>query len=122
MKSCGSSRSSHNDWRKFADINDCILYFARGKSSTWNPQFTPHDENYLKTHYNREDKNGRVYRLDNIIRSASMGPRPNLVYEYKGFTPPWGWRVIREKLEAIDKDSRLEWSKSGTTVPSSVSG
>jgi hypothetical protein len=42
-----------------------------------------------------------------------MGPRPNLAYEYKGYTPKWGWRVIREKLEAIDKDKRIEWAKSG---------
>src|SRR4051812_2383272 len=43
-----------------------------------------------------------------------MGPRPNLVYEYKGFTPPWGWRVVRPKLEALDQDGRVEWSRSGT--------
>src|SRR5450759_4071426 len=69
---------SHNDAQKFADVNDCILYYARSKEVTWNPQHVPHEENYLKTHYNRKDKTGRVYRLDNVIRSASMGPRPNL--------------------------------------------
>jgi site-specific DNA-methyltransferase (adenine-specific) len=42
-----------------------------------------------------------------------MGPRPNLSYEYKGYQPKWGWRVVREKLEAIDADGRLEWSKRG---------
>ena len=70
-----------------------------------------HGERYLKTHYNRRTPDGRIYRLDNIIRSASMGPRPNLVYEYDDFTPPWGWRVVREKLQAIDADGRLEWAK-----------
>lgn len=103
--------SSHNDARKFADIHDCILYYAKASGTTWNPQHVSHGENYLKTHYNRQTADGRVYRLDNIIRSASMGPRPNLAYEYKGFTPPWGWRVVREKLEALDKDGRLEWAK-----------
>jgi hypothetical protein len=42
-----------------------------------------------------------------------MGPRPNLAYEYKGYTPQWGWRMVREKVEALDKDNRLEWSGSG---------
>ena len=42
-----------------------------------------------------------------------MGPRPNLSYEYKGYKPEWGWRVVREKLEAIDADGRLYWSPSG---------
>ena len=105
---------SHNDARKFADINDCIFYYSRGKHSTWNRQYVSQEERYIKTHYNREDKAGRLYRLDNVIRSASMGPRPNLVYEYKGFTPKWGWRVVREKLEALDEAGRLAWSDSGT--------
>ena len=105
---------SHNDSKKFAEINDCILYYARANGAVWNPQFAPHDEGYLRTHYNKTDAKGRVYRRDNIIRSASMGPRPNLAYEFKGFTPKWGWRVVREKLEILDRVNRIEWSKSGT--------
>ena len=42
-----------------------------------------------------------------------MGPRPNLAYEYKGYTPEWGWRMKRDKLEALDRDGRLVWSDSG---------
>jgi DNA modification methylase len=103
--------SSHNDARKFADIHDCILYYAVGRVARWNPQHVSHGERYLRTHYNRRTPDGRSYRLDNIIRSASMGPRPNLVYEYKGFTPRWGWRVVLEKLEALDKAGRLRWAK-----------
>ncbi len=48
-----------------------------------------------------------------ILRSDSMGARPNLVYEYKGFTPgPAGWRVIPEKLEDIDRSGNLYWTTS----------
>lgn len=104
---------SHNDARKFADIHDCLLYYAKGSRPTWSPQHAAHNERYLAAHYNRRDQSGRVYRLDNIIRSASMGPRPNLVYEYKSFTPEWGWRVERPKLEALDESGRIEWVKSG---------
>lgn len=43
-----------------------------------------------------------------------MGPRPNLVYEYKGFTPEWGWRMVREKIAELGKAGRIQWSKSGT--------
>jgi len=62
--------------------------------------------------YGFEDARGR-YRLHEIIRTASMGPRPNLAYEYKGYTPQWGWRMIREKVDALDRDGRIEWGKSG---------
>lgn len=63
--------------------------------------------------YDRKDKTGR-YTDGPIIRSASMGERPNLVYEYKGFTPKqWGWRVEKSKLEEIDKKGNLGWTKNG---------
>jgi len=105
--------SAHNDARRFADVYDCILYYVRSRVATWNPQYAAHGEHYLKTHYGRTDKEGRQYRLDNIIRSASMGPRPNLAYEYKGYKPQWGWRVNLEKLKGIDKAGRLTWSATG---------
>ncbi len=48
-----------------------------------------------------------------ILRSGSMGARPSLVYEYKGFTPgPSGWRVSRAKLEEIDLRGDLYWTTS----------
>ena len=111
--------SSHNDAKRYADVCDYILYFGRSRDVVWNPQHQAHNEKYVRSHYNRETADGRAYRLDNIIRSASMGPRPNLAYEYKGFTPPWGWRVVLPKLQALDAAGRLMWSKGrqGGTTP-----
>ncbi|MDR2726240.1 MAG: HNH endonuclease, partial [Candidatus Adiutrix sp.] len=34
-------------------------------------------------------------------------------YEYKGYRPEWGWRLVREKVEALDRDGYLQWGKSG---------
>ncbi len=42
-----------------------------------------------------------------------MGERPNLTYEYKGFTPPFGWRMTKDKIAALDADNRIAWSASG---------
>jgi site-specific DNA-methyltransferase (adenine-specific) len=106
--------SSHNDAKRFADVHDTILYYAKSPDAVWNPQSLPHNEKYVQSHYARTDAAGRRYRLDNIIRSASMGSRPNLAYEYKGYAPQWGWRVKRDKLEALDAAGRLTWSRSGT--------
>ena len=103
--------SSHNDSRKWPHIHDMIFFYA-GKGFTWNPVFLEHDPDYVQNFYRFVDDRGR-YRLHEIIRTASMGPRPNLSYEYKGYKPEWGWRMIRSKVEALDNDNRLEWSKTG---------
>ncbi len=35
-------------------------------------------------------------------------PTPNLVYEYKGFSPPpKGWRMVEVKLAELDRDGRI---------------
>jgi len=104
--------SSHNDSKKWAAVHDTIFFYSKSDECIWNPVFTGHGEKYVAEFYRFKDDRG-VYRLDHIIRSASMGPRPNLAYEYKGYMPQWGWRTVREKLEELDKEARIEWSKSG---------
>ena len=104
--------SSHNDSHKWGAVHDTIFFYSKRDTFTWNEQFTDHDPKYIADFYTHKDERG-IYRLDHIIRSASMGPRPNLTYEYKGYTPEWGWRVLREKLEALDAEGRIQWSNSG---------
>jgi len=104
--------SSHNDSRKWGAVHDVLLYYGKTSKIVWNPVYTEHDPKYVSQFYTHRDKRG-IYRLDHIIRSATMGPRPNLTYEYKGYIPEWGWRVVREKLEALDRDERIERSSSG---------
>ncbi|ROL58801.1 site-specific DNA-methyltransferase, partial [Bacteroidetes/Chlorobi group bacterium ChocPot_Mid] len=59
------------------------------------------------------DDKGRYYQGP-IIRGSSMGLRPNLVYEYKGFIPKeYGWRMTKDKLKELDKKGDLGWSLNG---------
>ncbi len=104
--------SSHNDSKKWGSVHDTIFYYCKTDRYTWNEVYTEYNSEYIESFYNKKDKRG-IYRLDHIIRSATMGARPNLSYEYKGYKPEWGWRVIKEKLIALDKDNRIEWSKTG---------
>ena len=107
--------TAHSDTKgRFSHETDVIFFYTKSDGATWNPQYGGHSESYINSHYRHVDAAGRQYRHDNIIRSASMGPRPNLTYEFQGFTPPFGWRVHREKLEQIARSGRIHWSKSGT--------
>ena len=74
---------SHNDAKRFAMISDTLFYYVKSSKYSWNEQHLTHSENYLRTHYNKKSTDGRIYRLDNIIRSASMGPRLILLMSTK---------------------------------------
>jgi len=53
-------------------------------------------EEEIKEKFNLSDEYGHYY-IGPILRSPSMGARPNLVYEYKGFTPGFfGWRMTKK--------------------------
>ena len=104
--------SAHSDAKGFGQVCDYLLYYSMSNARTWNSISVPHDPQYVADAYRHEDELGR-YRHHEIIRTASMGERPNLAYEYKGYTPRWGWRMVLEKLENMDAQGLLIWSSKG---------
>jgi len=69
------------------------------------------DENPSKAHSHFNFVDGRgVYYPDNL---RSPNPRPNLVYEWKGYQPhPNGWAYGRDKMAQLDADDRLVYPDS----------
>ena len=108
-------KGSQFDARKYGSSTDTIFFYA--KSDSYNLYLdrvaVPLTEGEIELRFNLVDDKGR-YQSGPILRSESMGPRPNLVYEYGGFTPGIaGWRMKREKVEALDKAGDLYWTSSG---------
>ncbi len=103
--------SNHaNSTRRYADISDTIFYYAKTTQFTFNRQYMPYSEEYLRTFYRFTDPNGRRYRLSDL---RNPGVRPNLQYDYKGYKPhPNGWAMTREKMELLDAEGRLYFPKS----------
>jgi site-specific DNA-methyltransferase (adenine-specific) len=79
-------QSAHSDARyKFSDVADTILFYA-----------------------NDNDGRGK-YRLGDM---ASPNPRPNMMYEWKGFAwPQKGWRYQRETMRKLDGEGRIWYPK-----------
>ena len=104
--------SAHSDSKRSGQVKDDLLFYSKSNNRTWNLLQVARNPEYVANCYRHQEERAK-YRLHEIIRTASMGPRPNLAYEYKGFTLPWGWRMEREKLEELDSDGPLVWSNSG---------
>jgi site-specific DNA-methyltransferase (adenine-specific) len=50
-----------------------------------------------------------LYRLDNM---TSPNPRPNMMYEWKGFPfPEKGWRYSRETMARLDSEGRIAYPR-----------
>jgi DNA modification methylase len=102
--------------RKFGVATDTIFFYSKTDQNVFNSAESKRKltEGELGSKYDQKDAQGRYYPAP-IIRSASMGTRPNLVYEYKGFTPgPYGWRMTKAKLMELDKEGNLGWTSKST--------
>jgi DNA modification methylase len=101
--------------KAFGDSTDTLFFYAKSNIYQFhlNRIKTALTEAEIKKRYNLSDEKG-VYYSGPLLRSSSMGVRPNLVYEYKGFTPgAEGWRMTKEKLIALDEQGDLFWTSTG---------
>jgi len=98
--------------QRFDVYTDTLFYYKKSDQATLNLDDIriPLSTDELKDKYKYLDKKGRYYDGP-IIRSVTMGPRPTMVYEYKGYTPGnYGWRVTKQKLKEIDTNGDLGWT------------
>ena len=51
--------NSRSDGNQFGRVHDILLFYSKGKGYTWNNQYFPHDPDYIKRVYNREDERGK---------------------------------------------------------------
>ncbi len=105
--------STVHESNKFGSCNDSIFFYVKTENASFHPQYSFNDKNYqeyVERTFRYVDENGRRYRIADL---ANPAPRPNLMYEYKGYKPPKnGWAISREKMEQWDKEGRLYFPKS----------
>ena len=106
-------------------VCDSIYFYSKSAKYTFFKQYTSHSDKTLKEWYQflefpggktrkmtKEEldtqaipNNARRFNTDNM---ASPNPRPNLMYEYKGYGyPVKGWRYSKETMEQLDNDGKL---------------
>lgn len=105
--------TTHSDSKTWSRVTDAVFFYTKGRTFTWNTPREPHSEEYLADKYRYNDGAG-TYRLDNM---TSPNPRPNMMYEWKGFPyPDKGWRYSKETMAKLDSEGRIWYpqKKDGT--------
>ena len=106
---------ARSDAKRWNQLHDTLLVYTGGGEYAWNPQFEEYSEDYVATKYRFTDPDGRIYRLDNM---TSPNPRPNMMYEWKGFpSPAKGWRYSHETMAELDAQGRIWYPDDKTKRP-----
>lgn len=109
-RKCSSKNFTQN---QFANLNDFILFYSKGKNFKWNrPGVTP-DQKWIEKEYSKIDHIGRRFKLVPIhapgTRNGETG-KP-----WRDMLPPPGkhWQYVPSKLEEFDRKGDIHWSRNG---------
>ena len=93
MKTAGWTRS-----------NDVILYYAKSREWTFNPQYEPYSPEQMKRY--KPDETGRLYKAENLTFSSANKTRQ---FNWRGTTPPpnRSWGASLDQLEEWWEGGRI---------------
>jgi adenine-specific DNA-methyltransferase len=99
--------------KQFANINDFILFYSKRRSYKWNQPRIDAEAEWVLKEYPKMDALGRRYKLVPIhapgTRNGETG-KP-----WRDMMPPPGkhWQYVPQKLEELDRQGDIHWSKNG---------
>ncbi len=99
---------SANPKNRLNNVTDYILWYSKSDAMDYTQVFTLDDEKtqqYIQERFTNVDEDGRKFMKSPL---QSPNPRPNLMYEYKGYkVPAKGWSISKEIMEQWDAEGRL---------------
>jgi adenine specific DNA methylase Mod len=101
--------SAHSDTkqgrRQHGRVHDLIFFYTKGEAWTWNPIYTPYDQDYRDAFYKHiEPETGRLYRLGDLTGPGGAA-KGNPRYEVMGVARYW--RYSQEKMEELIRQGRI---------------
>lgn len=107
--------SAHSDTRQgrrqHGRIHDALLFYTKDVDWTWNPVYTPYDEEYVEAFYKYvEPETGRRYRLGDLTGPGGAA-KGNPQYEVMGVTRYW--RYSKERMAQLIDEGRIVQTKPG---------
>lgn len=102
----------HNDPQRYGSIHDTIFYYVKGGDYIFNQMTTGLSEDYIKSHYNMVDEDGRRYQLTSL---SATGPGEARRFGDKLLNPPAGnhWRYSQENIDKLVSEGLIVFTSSG---------
>jgi DNA modification methylase len=103
---------AHSNANAYGAVHDVLLFYTKSDAFTFNKQYQPHDEDYIRERFRFSDPDGRKWAEQNLGNPAV---RPNLIYAFtakNGITyepPSNGWKYSKERMRQLDDENRLHY-------------
>ena len=100
---------AHADASAYGRIHDTIYLYSCGGKRTWNKQYVPYTEAYIKKQYRYVDENRRRFLSRSLSASGLSGG--GYTYEWNGLTRLW--RCPKSTMERYEAEGRLTYTGKG---------
>lgn len=102
--------TAHSDSSGFANLHDSIFYYTKSDDYTFNTQYVPYSQDYIKTYYRNEDPDGRKYLDRDLSAKGLQGG--GYAYLWNGINGYW--RCPLETMKIYESTGRIYYTKNGT--------
>ena len=110
-RKCSSKNFTRN---RYANVNDFILYYSKGKHPKWSMPGAPPDRDWVVREYPKIDEvTGRRYKLVPVHAPGTRNGETGRTW--RGMEPPPGkhWQYRPSKLDEMDETGLIHWSRNG---------
>jgi len=97
--------SAHSNTKTYGNIHQVIFFYAKSDDFIFNTQYVPYDQEYIDSYYRYKDSNGRRFMSSDLVGHKGVNPE----YEWRGITRPW--RYPKSRLDELDSQGRIFWTK-----------
>ena len=101
--------SGHSDAKRFGNVHDTLLFYAKSDKYTWNKTHQNYDEGYVETYYRYSDPDGRKWMSADLGAAGLSGGGYD--YEWKGIKRIW--RCPPETMAQYEKEGKIFYTENG---------
>jgi adenine-specific DNA-methyltransferase len=103
------SAPGHSDAGLMGIAHNNIMLYSKTNQPYWEQQYQPYDQEYLDSHYQKKDSDGRRFEDQDLTAAGLQGGGYD--YEWNGLRKVW--RCPIETMRQHEINSRLYYTKNG---------
>ena len=106
---CWKSSPGHSDHEFYGSMQNHILFYTKSATPIWNTIYQKYSDEYLSSHYQKSDDDGRLFEDDNITAYGLSGG--GYEYDWNGHTKLW--RHPLSRMQQLHDEGRLYYTRNG---------
>ena len=106
---------AHSDAKRYGAVSDRLLFYTKSEQWTWNQQYVPYSDEYVKQRYRYDDGDGRLYWRNTMTAAGAVATSPERTFRGRVMSPPSGthWRFDQANIDQMEAEGRIYYSATG---------